>query len=384
MRRNRRTGGKTNRARGPRLYQRNGIYWFYLRHGVRGSLFTTDPTEARQRFAEKIKEDESSRANTRPGEETIEAIAEKYLRAPHGWTYRTLRTNRLRVSAFQESMSELRVTYPSQIATVALGEWRQARMKECSRVTINRDEVVARSMLRWAREQKLCNDTPLDSIRQLREPRRKASPLIPSPGEIATVVATMETPDDKNKIQHGAALTIATSLACGLRLDELRHIRPEWIGAGSASVIPETGPAASTWMSKGFKERRIPISESSARVMREFAAWIADGTGGKGKPIGLSDTWIAKQIDKACKRCDVPIFRMHDVRRTFATECVRSGIPITTVRDWMGHRDVQTTERYFGRYREDELLTAPTPAALEVFGRLPADVVPITRAKGSK
>ncbi len=50
---------------------------------------------------------------------------------------------------------------------------------------------------------------------------------------------------------------------------------------------------------------------------------------------------------------------MHDCRRTFATELVRHGQPLTIVRDRMGHADVETTERYLGRYRSDRDRVVP-------------------------
>lgn len=42
-----------------------------------------------------------------------------------------------------------------------------------------------------------------------------------------------------------------------------------------------------------------------------------------------------------------------DVHVVFATECFRAGVVLTTIQAWMGHKDVETTKRYLGRYRED-------------------------------
>lgn len=377
MRRDRRVSGRKS---GPHLYQRGAVWWAYLDRDTRVSLETDDQATARARFAERLKEHAAGAARRRPGETALDVIAEKYLAAPHGWSRRTLHTTRLRVTAFVEAMDALDVTHPSLITPAALDAWRTPRMAERSRVTINRDEIVARRMLAWAAGQGMCAETPLAARKALKEPRRKPPPLIPSPAEVSTVVAALE-----GLGEHGAALTIATALATGKRLDELRHMTAEHVGRASVSVVPEVGPAAEAWQSKSYKERTIPVSPNAARVAREFVEWRT-GKGGKGKPVGLADTWIAAKIDAGREACKpvVSKFRMHDLRRTFATECVRAGIPITTVRDWLGHRDVQTTERYLGRYRSDADMVAPTPAALDVLGRTPAGVVPIGSKKGAR
>jgi integrase len=376
MRRDRRV---PRRQRGPHIYARGGSLWAYLDRDTRVSLETADPAEARARFARKLDEHAKGAARRRPGEKSLDVIAEDYLDAPHGWSRRTKHTTRLRVTAFVEAMAALDVTHPSLITPAALDAWRTPRMATRSRVTINRDEIVAKRMLAWAAATGRCAPTPLVERKALKEPRRKPPPIIPSPAEVSSVVAALE-----GLGEHGAALTIATALATGKRLDELRHMETTNVGRGTVSVVPELGPAAEAWQSKSYKERTIPVSANAARVATEFVAWRM-GKGGKGKAVGLSDSWIAGKIDAGREACTpvVPKFRMHDLRRTFATECVRAGIPITTVRDWLGHRDVSTTERYLGRYRSDADMVAPTPAALDVLGRTPAKVLSMTTKKGA-
>ncbi len=45
---------------------------------------------------------------------------------------------------------------------------------------------------------------------------------------------------------------------------------------------------------------------------------------------------------------------MHDCRRTFATELSRRpGVSVRDVQRLLGHADLETTQRYLGRYRSD-------------------------------
>lgn len=36
----------------------------------------------------------------------------------------------------------------------------------------------------------------------------------------------------------------------------------------------------------------------------------------------------------------------HDLRHTFGTRMAAVGVPMRTLQEWMGHRDIATTQRY--------------------------------------
>lgn len=38
--------------------------------------------------------------------------------------------------------------------------------------------------------------------------------------------------------------------------------------------------------------------------------------------------------------------RFHDLRHTFGTRMAAAGVPLRTLQEWMGHRDIATTQRY--------------------------------------
>ena len=41
-----------------------------------------------------------------------------------------------------------------------------------------------------------------------------------------------------------------------------------------------------------------------------------------------------------------PDVRFHDLRHTFGTAMAADGVPMRTLQEWMGHRDLQTTLIY--------------------------------------
>ena len=53
---------------------------------------------------------------------------------------------------------------------------------------------------------------------------------------------------------------------------------------------------------------------------------------------------------KALEHADLRRIRIHDLRHTFGTVCAAKGIPVTTIKEWMGHADLSTTEIYTAFY----------------------------------
>ena len=41
-----------------------------------------------------------------------------------------------------------------------------------------------------------------------------------------------------------------------------------------------------------------------------------------------------------------PGHRFHNLRHTFGTAMAAAGVPMRTLQEWMGHRDLATTQRY--------------------------------------
>lgn len=393
--------GRSRRVRGPHIYVRvrDGQPWRYAYFPPRRriSLHTTDPREADRLFRELCgKFAPGSHGTSR--EATIDDIAEEYTKAPHGWKPRTLHSCQLRAASFVASMAKRGAVRPAQITDAILSDWitsRQTADPPASAATINRDLVVARRMLAWAAKLKppKCAPTPLATRDLLSEPKRQPTPLIPSPREVSRVVAWLDAKgtrdhqaartdserDDARNLR-GCALLLTTALSTGLRLDELRHLREADCAQGAVCVVPHDG-----WSPKNWQERRVTAGPRVLAVAQEFCRWFADAKGANGIRLALGEHWINERIDAACADRDTGVasFRMHDLRRTFVTELVRAGVKLTVVRDLVGHRDLQTTERYLGRYREDAEVRVPDLPVLDALAPGSATVVPLApRAPG--
>jgi len=56
---------------------------------------------------------------------------------------------------------------------------------------------------------------------------------------------------------------------------------------------------------------------------------------------------ILRRMRKALKAASLDeTHRFHDLRHTFGTQMAAAGVPMRTLQEWMGHRDLSTTQRY--------------------------------------
>ena len=63
--------------------------------------------------------------------------------------------------------------------------------------------------------------------------------------------------------------------------------------------------------------------------------------------------------------------RFHDLRHTFGTQAAAAGVPLRTLQEWLGHRDLATTQIYADyapRAHESELIERAFDGGLGLFG----------------
>jgi integrase len=97
----------------------------------------------------------------------------------------------------------------------------------------------------------------------------------------------------------------------------------------STRSVPMADPVA-------FELARLPSGSDDGLV---FADPLADGP--------LDKAAILRRLRKALKAAKLAeSHTFHDLRHTFGTRMAAAGVPMRTLQEWMGHRDIETTQRY--------------------------------------
>lgn len=98
--------------------------------------------------------------------------------------------------------------------------------------------------------------------------------------------------------------------------------------------------------------RRLPLVNESVFILSELKAWH-DMQGydseflaydGGNQILTRSLEWTLRRL---CILCEIPMFNSHRIRKTFATELHRNGVPTKVISDLMGHAEMRTTEQNY-------------------------------------
>lgn len=98
--------------------------------------------------------------------------------------------------------------------------------------------------------------------------------------------------------------------------------------------------------------RRIPLTDESLYILYELSKWHKK-QGYVNKPLAYdgSDCVLSASLPKVlarlCDRCGVVPFSSHKIRKTFATELHRNGMPTKDIAGLMGHSEIRTTEQNY-------------------------------------
>jgi integrase/recombinase XerD len=136
----------------------------------------------------------------------------------------------------------------------------------------------------------------------------------------------------------------------GARATEAAEVTIRDLGLG-------TSPSA-LFRGKGRKVRTCPLWPRTAKILRELLGARIDGSreepvflNVRGQPVTRHGVHalVIRTVRKAAQ--DVPTLRdkrvsPHTIRHTTAVHLLRAGVDINTIRAWLGHVSLETTNRY--------------------------------------
>jgi integrase len=132
---------------------------------------------------------------------------------------------------------------------------------------------------------------------------------------------------------------VLLSLHTGARRGELFNLKWPDVDFSTKNV---TIQGAGT---KSGKTLHIPLNEEAIDILQQWKKQSGNDLVFPGKN-GNKLTDVKSAWTKVLKEADINNFRWHDMRHTFASNLVMSGVDLTTVRELLGHADFKMTLRY--------------------------------------
>jgi integrase len=91
------------------------------------------------------------------------------------------------------------------------------------------------------------------------------------------------------------------------------------------------------------REVAVALERLSATTERSGAALVF-GHPQTGEPLHTAG--VGRRFKRGLEAAGLVPHRFHDLRHTFGTTMAAAGVPMRTLQEWMGHRDISTTQRY--------------------------------------
>ena len=135
---------------------------------------------------------------------------------------------------------------------------------------------------------------------------------------------------------HDLEPAIALAALAGLRLGEIEAARWEDVNWAEGSLTVHG--------TKTHQDRDVPMTPRLKEILERHR--------GPRQKIVRGKCSISV-LKTRCRRAGIPEVSWHPLRHTCATLLLRKGVPLPTVRDWLGHADIATTNIYAHSNRED-------------------------------
>lgn len=155
--------------------------------------------------------------------------------------------------------------------------------------------------------------------------------------------------EQKKLLSHCSGMTqiiVMIALKTGMRWGEIINLK--WRQSPNSNYIDFDNDAIVVHesLSKSQKSRFIPLSGTLKQVLQkvpkysgaEYIFWNPT----KKRQLRT----IRTSFENAVKRAEISDFRFHDLRHTFASQLVRSGVDLYVVQKLLGHANPKMTQRY--------------------------------------
>lgn len=196
-----------------------------------------------------------------------------------------------------------------------------------SPATVNRALACLKCMFNKAKEWGMFNlENPVKKVKLFKENNQRLRFL--EKDEVDTLL--------NNCCEHLKSIVVV-ALNTGMRKSEILRLRWQDIDIERGIIhLLET---------KNGEKREVPMNEVVQKTIIGVLKHLDSQyifCNKEGKPYGEVKT----SFFTACKKSGIVNFRFHDLRHTFASQLVMSGVDLNTVRELLGHKSLKMTLRY--------------------------------------
>ncbi len=224
-----------------------------------------------------------------------------------------------------------------EISPLDIERFKSSRLKErVSRSTVNRHLAILKTLYNVASEWGYAGQNPVKGVKFF--------------SEKDTLRQRILTADEEDRLLEAASKhlkpILLIALNTGARRGEVLNLEWSHIDFDTREIrLEET---------KSGKPRIVDINSRLFDVLTELKNKGQNNSYLFVNPkTGKSYKKLQTSFDGACRRAGIEGLRFHDLRHTFASRLVESGVDLIRVKEILGHSTVKITERYTHSNREE-------------------------------
>jgi len=308
---------------GMRLFQReNGIWYVEFKRGVKKSLRTRNRAEALRLFNKLKREYLAGRLIIL--KEGRKVLLSEFIPEYLDWAKENLATATYRKRAyvlnhFKEIVGDV---FLQSLSTRHMDEYVSHLLATgISRNTVNTHIRHIKASLTKAVEWELVKEHPLKGYKLLRVQQRPPTFLLPE--QVGKVLGVID--------DEFWAFVFKIFIYTGMRLSEVANLYWRDIDLRRGVITVRKA--------KNYQTRVIPIHPKRKGEIEKRLPAV-------GRVVPYCKDYIYHKIKSYLKKAGFPNVRVHDLRHTFASLMVMSGVDLKTVQELLGHQDYRTTEIY--------------------------------------
>ena len=220
----------------------------------------------------------------------------------------------------------------------------QKNKKPLKRTTQNYYLIALRQLLVYFTEKDIPS-LPPEKIKLAKERAEKSLNFL----KLEQVKKLLEAPDTSNIIGLRDRAILETFFSSGMRVAELVSLNREQIKIG-----PNTKDLEISIIGKGGRLRTVYLSERAVKWLKRYLETRSDkqkplfiNYRGKKKGSRLSIRSMERIVKRYALLAGLPLTTScHTLRHTFATDLLMKGVDLRIVQEFLGHRNIGTTQIY--------------------------------------
>lgn len=215
-----------------------------------------------------------------------------------------------------------------EITPHLIEQYKNKRLEHDKRkpATVNRELTCLKTMFSWAIKGKKASVNPVKEVKFFKVNNTRIRYL-----QIDEIDKLIENCDGHTKP------IVVVAVNTGMRRGEILNLQWKDIDFNEGIIFIE--------IAKNNERREIPMNSMIYDLLRE------QQTESKSKYVfcnknGVPFGNVRKSYATALKKSGIQNFRFHDLRHTFASHLIMSGVDLTTVKELLGHKTINMTMRY--------------------------------------